>query len=48
MKVVKMLASVVIVFVISWLPLYITFAIIKFGKENELTYTHARRDRKKQ
>lgn len=32
MKVVKMLASVVIVFVISWLPLYITFAIIKFGK----------------
>lgn len=32
MKVVKMLASVVIVFVISWLPLYITFAILKFGK----------------
>lgn len=37
MKVVKMLASVVIVFVISWLPLYITFAIIKFGKEHTCT-----------
>lgn len=41
MKVVKMLASVVIVFVISWLPLYITFALMKFGKEQTQTTTYA-------
>lgn len=30
-KVVKMLIAVVILFVVSWLPLYIIFARIKFG-----------------
>lgn len=33
-KVVKMLALVVVLFVISWLPLYAVFAIMKFGKNN--------------
>lgn len=32
MKVVKMLIAVVILFVLSWLPLYLIFARIKFGK----------------
>jgi neuropeptide FF receptor 2 len=40
MKVVKMLASVVIVFALSWLPLYITFAILKFGKAQHNTQQH--------
>jgi neuropeptide FF receptor 2 len=31
-KVVKMLALVVILFVISWLPLYAIFTIKKFGE----------------
>lgn len=31
-KVVKMLIAVVILFVLSWLPLYLIFARIKFGK----------------
>lgn len=31
-KVVKMLALVVILFVLSWLPLYSVFAIMKFGE----------------
>lgn len=31
-KVVKMLIAVVILFVLSWLPLYLIFATIKFGK----------------
>jgi hypothetical protein len=31
-KVVKMLALVVILFVLSWLPLYAIFTIKKFGK----------------
>lgn len=31
-KVVKMLIAVVILFVLSWLPLYLIFAWIKFGK----------------
>jgi hypothetical protein len=31
-KVVKMLALVVILFVLSWLPLYTVFAIMKFGE----------------
>lgn len=31
-KVVKMLVAVVILFVLSWLPLYVIFARIKFGK----------------
>lgn len=31
-KVVKMLVAVVILFVLSWLPLYIIFARIKLGK----------------
>lgn len=30
-KVVKMLALVVILFVLSWFPLYTIFAVIKFG-----------------
>lgn len=33
-KVVKMLIAVVILFVLSWLPLYFIFAYIKFGKFN--------------
>lgn len=33
-KVVKMLIAVVILFVLSWLPLYLIFARIKFGKTN--------------
>ena len=36
-KVVKMLALVVILFVLSWLPLYAIFTIMKFGK-NLLLY----------
>lgn len=31
-KVIKMLVAVVILFVLSWLPLYVIFARIKFGK----------------
>lgn len=31
-KVVKMLALVVVLFVLSWLPLYTIFAIMKFGE----------------
>jgi neuropeptide FF receptor 2 len=31
-KVVKMLFLVVVLFVLSWLPLYTIFAIMKFGK----------------
>ncbi|KRT84258.1 G protein-coupled receptor, partial [Oryctes borbonicus] len=34
-KVVKMLVAVVILFVLSWLPLYVIFARIKFGGEIE-------------
>lgn len=33
-KVVKMLIAVVILFVLSWLPLYLIFARIKFGNKN--------------
>lgn len=43
-KVVKMLIAVVILFVLSWLPLYLIFARIKFGKLNQsfwfLLYFH--------
>lgn len=35
-KVVKMLIAVVILFVLSWLPLYLIFARIKFGKLSDL------------
>lgn len=35
-KVVKMLVAVVILFVVSWLPLYVIFARIKFGGEIEV------------
>lgn len=35
-KVVKMLVAVVILFVLSWLPLYVIFARIKFGGEIEM------------
>jgi len=35
-KVVKMLVAVVILFVLSWLPLYVIFARIKLGGEIEM------------
>lgn len=35
-KVVKMLALVVILFVLSWLPLYAIFTILKFGTTSRL------------
>lgn len=38
-KVIKMLVAVVILFVLSWLPLYVIFARIKFGKF-EKPHTH--------
>ncbi|CAD6994026.1 unnamed protein product [Ceratitis capitata] len=42
-KVIKMLVAVVILFVLSWLPLYVIFARIKFGgelsqEESEILY----------
>jgi neuropeptide FF receptor 2 len=38
-KVVKMLALVVILFVLSWLPLYAVFTIMKFGNAQIHSHT---------
>lgn len=45
-KVIKMLVAVVILFVLSWLPLYVIFARIKFGKfEKPHTHSHLPTDK---